>query len=173
MQEIYHFLQGLLRFILPCNILEGNAGLLLHIHLGVALADSHHSAALRHLPGHPDENAYQHRNGQQGKKRLRHNGRSSIRNLLAELHACLVKTLRQGIIPDYPGIVFLGNLLPLLFLFRNHDTCTVDDDFLHLLIVYHLKEFIVTNLVIITHSLKLEQCHDHDRRNQRHQYDKR
>ena len=45
MKEIYHFLQRFFRLILPGNILKSHSCLLLHIHLGIALADSHHAAA--------------------------------------------------------------------------------------------------------------------------------
>ena len=46
MQEIHYLLQGFLRLILPCHILEGDSRLLLHINLGVALANAHGPAAL-------------------------------------------------------------------------------------------------------------------------------
>ena len=59
MKEIHHFLEGFLCLVLTGYILECNAGLLLYIHLGVAFANSHHSAAFRHPPGHPDNHAHQ------------------------------------------------------------------------------------------------------------------
>ena len=63
MQEIHHLLQRLFGFILTCHILTCNACLLFHIHLGIALSDSHHAAALGHPAGHPDKQPYntQHR----------------------------------------------------------------------------------------------------------------
>ena len=53
MQEIHHFLQGFLRFILTGYILERNTGFFLYIGFGFALSDAHHSAAFVHLSHQP------------------------------------------------------------------------------------------------------------------------
>ncbi len=45
MQEIHDLHQGFLRFILSGNIRKCHAGLFLHVHLGIALADAHDAAA--------------------------------------------------------------------------------------------------------------------------------
>ena len=51
MQEINDFLQGFLGLVLTCNIPEGNAGLLFHIHLGLAFAKAAHHALAAHTLG--------------------------------------------------------------------------------------------------------------------------
>src|SRR5699024_4190493 len=66
MEKIYYVLQGFLGLILSGHIPERHAGLLFHIHLGIALADSHHAAALAHPPGHPDNHSYQKCDWQEG-----------------------------------------------------------------------------------------------------------
>ena len=48
LQEIDCFLQGFLGLILAGDILEGHTGLVLHVHLGAALADAHHAGAAVH-----------------------------------------------------------------------------------------------------------------------------
>ena len=45
MQEIHHFLQGLLSFVFTRDIREGDACVLLHVFLGRTLADAAHEAA--------------------------------------------------------------------------------------------------------------------------------
>ena len=54
-EEIDNFLQRFFRFILTGNILEGNTGLLFHIHLGLAGADTaHHTFAAEALGNRTD-----------------------------------------------------------------------------------------------------------------------
>ncbi len=51
-QKVHHFLQGFLRFVFPRHILKRHAGFFLHINLGIAFANAHHTAAAF---GHPAE----------------------------------------------------------------------------------------------------------------------
>ena len=63
MEEIDNFLQGFLGFILSCHILEGDAGLLFHVDLGLALAEAAHHAFAAHALGqhvHHEEQSADH-----------------------------------------------------------------------------------------------------------------
>ena len=86
MQKIHNLLQRLLRFFLPRNILKRNAGLFLHIHLGIALSNAHHASALRHLPSHIHEHADDKRYRKESKKHIENHHRSRIRYLMLILH---------------------------------------------------------------------------------------
>ena len=55
-EKINDLPQGLLGLVLPGHILKGDAGLLFHIHLGLALAEAaHHALAAHALGDHPHE----------------------------------------------------------------------------------------------------------------------
>ena len=68
MQEIDDLHQGFLGFILTCHILEGNAGLLFHIDLGLAGAEAAQHTVAAHTLGHgahhQEDEAEHHRVGQ-------------------------------------------------------------------------------------------------------------
>ena len=56
MQKVNDFLQRFLGLVLTGHILEGDAGLFFHIHLGTAFAETAHHALTGHaLAEHPGE----------------------------------------------------------------------------------------------------------------------
>ena len=173
MEKIYYLLQGFLGLILSGHIPERHAGLLFHIHLGIALADSHHAAALAHPPGHPDDHSYQKCDWQEGCKKLDHNCRSRIRNLLLIVNPRIIQTFRQGIILYQTGIILSSDPFSVLRFCGDHDLITLDHDFFHVSVIHHFQKFIITDFLIRTSTLELIKRHDQKSGNQRYYKNKR
>ena len=121
LQELNRLLQGFLRLILPGNILEGHAGLRLHVHLRTALADSHHAAGTGHSAQHhshqdPDED-------QRGKAQhdIQDQACRIIGNLLLEFHIRLIQALHDIRIRDPACIIGHLDSLARQILFLGHD----------------------------------------------------
>ena len=121
-QEVDDLCQGLLGLVLAGHILEGDAGGLLHIHLGVGLAHaadaahSSHAALFRH-PAHDqgehqeDQHKGQHVAHQHGQHRV-HRG---LILLVDALHPILVQEINDGVIgldPDSEQLQVGSLLLP-------------------------------------------------------------
>ena len=122
MEEVDDLLQGLLGLVLAGHILEGDAGGLFHIHLGVGLAHaadaahSSHAALFRH-PAHDqgehqeDQHKGQHVAHQHGQHRV-HRG---LILLVDALHPILVQEINDGVIgldPDSEQLQVGSLLLP-------------------------------------------------------------
>ena len=118
MQEIDHFLQGFLCLILPGHILEGHAGLLLHIHLGIALSDAHHAASLCH-PFHDikQQKRRQSQGQKDGHKQLEEHLPHRIRDLALKFHSGVIEFLRQRIVIDISRIIIRRFLCIIILVF--------------------------------------------------------
>ena len=105
MKEINNFLQGFLRFILSGNILECDSGLLLHIHLGIALSDAHHTAAFGHPLHKKCEQQYHQNDWHNCDDQLRDQRTCRIRHFCLKLHSTLFQLLYKCFIIHKTGII--------------------------------------------------------------------
>ena len=106
MEKIHHFLKGFFCLVLPGHILECNARLFLHIHLGVALTDAHHAAAFGHPAHQPDKHGRHQADRQdQCQEKLQKHLAQCVSRLAAELHAGVFQRLDQIIVIDITGII--------------------------------------------------------------------
>ena len=147
MKEINTFLQTLLRFIFTRNIPKCDAGILLDIGLGFALAYSHDSAATIH-PSHEytDDHHEQDERYQETQQRI--NNLADYGCLLfRELYIILCESLGQG------GLVFrhrrvIRNASGLICLRVGLDfkRRILDCDSLDLLVFQHLEELVICYL---------------------------
>ena len=113
MQEVDYLLEGFLRLILTGYILEGDAGLFLHIHLGITLADPHHAAALGHLFHKEIKQDDKKDDGQDDRdKDLEKERADSVRHLCPESDSVLFQALRQCIVAHHACVVIRVFLSP-------------------------------------------------------------
>ncbi len=125
MQEVNNFLQGFLGFILSGHVLEGNAGLLLHVDPGLGLAEAAHHAVAAHPLGQQIQQQ-KHAADHNGVGQHHHNDGIVLHDLVADLHARIVQFLRQCQHIAAAGNAgeagsLLGQLLGRLFLGHIHD----------------------------------------------------
>ena len=151
-QEIHHFLQGLLGLVLSRHILEGDAGLPLHIDLGVALSHAHWPAASGHLAHQEIKEDDDRHKGKHIGQEDRQDQPGAVRHLLIDLHAVLDQELRPCIVVHHSGIIGDLRLLQerILRIFRLRDDGDLGIPDLHTLhapLFYHLQEFIIGNLL--------------------------
>ena len=107
MQEIDHFLQRFFCFILTGYILKCDSGRFFHIHLGIALANAHHTATLCHTAHqHHAQTDHDHKWNNVDQK-IHHHIRCRIRYLLFILNTCFIQSVRKGIILHNTGIILL------------------------------------------------------------------
>ena len=173
MQKVYDLLQGLLGLVLTGHILEGDARLLFHIDLGLALADGHtsaHSAAEV-----PHEEAEQQIDGGEGDHIAQKNleqGRHLVRQLMVKLDVFIGLELWDQIgIAHETGVVDELLRLRLRHLLPGHDQDPVGLD-LHLsdlILIQHLLEFVVLDLLHSGRGIaavqKIDEEHKHHRQN--------
>ena len=90
MQEVHDLGQGLLGLVLSCHVLERDAGLLLHIHLGVALAHAHDSASAHAAHGE----IHQEYQKQEGDGVVQHRGQNHavVPGLHQDIHVVFQQT---------------------------------------------------------------------------------
>ena len=103
MEEVDDLHQGLLGLILAGHILEGDAGLALHVDLGVGFAQVADAAA--HLAGHPThqqgEDHHNEHHGQHPGQQHRQNGVDGLHVFGAEIgDAVLLQQRDKIIVPD-------------------------------------------------------------------------
>ena len=146
MQEIYDFLQRFLRFVLSRYILKCNAGLFFYIHLGIALANTHHASTLRHPLEAPVEHRHDQYDRQEGRNHIQYHHRSRIRYLLFIFNTCLVQSFGKGIIIHNSGIIFLRCSLAFFLLGLDHDLVTGNRNFLHLVMLDHVQKLVIRDL---------------------------
>ena len=131
MQKIYDFLQRFFCFILSCYILKCNSGLLLHIHLGIALADSHHAATLRHTLCRPNDQCHQTCHRKECAEKLEHDCGCCIRYLCVIFYMRFIQFVRQLIVLDNSCIILLRNPVSGFFLHCDDQFITVDLNFVY------------------------------------------
>ena len=96
-EEIHHLHQRFLGLVLACHVLEGNARLLLHINLGIALAYAQRPSGSAHLPEHHSKQ-YPHKHHRQHhiKQNIQDSPRIVAKNP-ASVYAVLFHPGREGI----------------------------------------------------------------------------
>ena len=115
-EEIDDLLEGFLGLVLTGHIGEADAGLLLHVDLGLGLAEAAHGIAA-HALGHEAE---QENEGQDGQQRQQHSGDVVLALLLLDLDAHIGQLVGQGDQvqgardPGVAGALFGGGLVGLL-----------------------------------------------------------
>ena len=94
-EEVDDLLQGLLGLVLSGHILKGNAGLLLHIHLGLALAKAAHHAVAAHSLG---QVPHEHEENGKGNAVVEHHQDNGVvlLNLLVHGDSPVRQLLRDG-----------------------------------------------------------------------------
>ena len=98
-KEVHDLGQGFLGLILPGHILKGDAGLLLHIHLGIALANPHDSAAAHPLHGKVHEEQQE----QEGHRIIQEDQQqgAGVILLLVGIHIVLQEPVHKLIVPRH------------------------------------------------------------------------
>ena len=147
MKEIHHFLQGLLGFILSGHILEGHSGFFLHIGLGLALSDSHHSAAFVHMPHQKRQTDEHQHDGEHQANDRRENRRRHVGLPFLKGDTLVFQPLRQrsAILHGDGGILEFHSLY-FLFFGDDGQFSGLHDDLIHFILIHHLYEFVITNL---------------------------
>ena len=101
MEEVDDLHQGLLGLVLAGHILEGDAGFLLHIDLGVGLAHAAQAAGAAHLVGHkPEEEDHAHHHNQDGHHiadEHTHQHGGLLDNVGAVLDAVLIQQIGEAV----------------------------------------------------------------------------
>ena len=171
LQEFDRLLKRFLCFVLSCNILEGHAGLGLHVHLCAALADAHHASRA----GHPAEHDAHQDPDQDQRRKTQHDIQDQagciIRNLFLELYIGAVETFYQSRIVDPSGIIL--HLDPLirqpLVLCHDRELVLIDRHGIDQILIQQIQELIIGDLhgrrvihrpVDNTHENQRHQCHD-------------
>ena len=167
-QEIYHFLQRFLGFILSGHIRECYAGVLLHILLGCTLAHaSHESAAAGSSENEPHDDP-QKSNGQHIGKQERYHHSRAVRYVPVDRDACLKKPLRQrrvllgdACVADRVGVLKF-----------DLQTVRTDIDLLYLVVIYKLHELVVTDprRSLGAHIHHITDHYQGDHRSQKHDH---
>ena len=168
LQEVHDLLQGLLRFVLPGHIREGNARLLLDVHLGAALAHAHHAAAAGHPPHDDAQDDPDQDERREGKHHIQDEAGRRVRNLLRELDAGFLEPADQIPVLHFSRVACIVAVLDGLAgkgLGLRHDLELVaaEGDRLHLAGFHHLQKTIVGDLLgrrVLEHVV--EQAHDHE-----------
>ena len=147
MQEIYHFLQRFFCLILSGYILKGNTGRFLHIHLGIALADTHDAASAAH-PFHGSTKQDPHDGDRDYKAKNLINPCGCSLVLSGIIYIVLIQHFIHTVIFQINRII--GHLIQALFvLYRLDLNLTIcDDNTFYLIILDHLLEFAVCDLLI-------------------------
>ena len=164
MQKVHHFLQGFLRLILPGHILEGHAGALLHIDLGVGFAHAHGPAAhaLHHIGDqHKEENQ---RNGKA--QDIVNDHRRGVGRLAVDIHIVLLQQRQKILVVDIGSVVsglhpLTGSLIVVVcrlllllggseirvILQRNLNTIPIKNHGLYLILIDQFQELGIGNLL--------------------------
>ena len=163
-QKVHHFLQGFLRLILPGHILEGHAGTLLHIDLGVGFAHAHGPAAhaLHHIGDqHKEENQ---RNGKA--QDIVNDHRRGVGRLAVDIHIVLLQQRQKILVVDIGSVVsglhpLTGSLIVVVcrlllllggseirvILQRNLNTIPIKNHGLYLILIDQFQELGIGNLL--------------------------
>ena len=152
MQEIHHLLQGLLGLVLARHVLEGDAGLPLHIDLGVALSNPHGAAASGHLAHQEVKEDDDRHKGKHIGQKDRKDQSGAVRHLFVDLHAVFEQKRRSRLIVHHARIIgdlrLLHKRIFRVFRLGNDGDLRVSDlHALHASRLHHLQEFIVGDLL--------------------------
>ena len=142
-QEIHNLRQGLLGLVLAGHIFEGDAGLLLDVHLGVALSHAHDAASAHALHGEIHEENEE----QEGQRVVEHcqEHRVGVAHLPDRDHIIFQNTVHKLVVPLQPHHVVLNLLgivgISLLGVHGNLGVAHADG--LHLALVNHFHKLII------------------------------
>ena len=152
MQEIHHLLQGLLCLVLARHILEGDAGLPLHIDLGIALSHTLGAAASGHLAHQEVKEDDDRHKGKHIGQEDRQDQTGAVRNLFIDLHAVFEQKRRSRFVVHHARIVgdlrLLHKRIIRVFRLRNDGDPGIPDLHpLHAARFHHLQEFVIGDLL--------------------------
>ena len=166
-QEVHNLGQGFLGLVLPGHILEGDPGLLLHIHLGVALAHAHDSAAAHPLHGKIHEEQQE----QEWNRIIKEYQQKGIGILvfLMCLHIIFQETVHELIITRHLHhiVIQILGILSIVLLWYNCNLGAAYLDGFHFAAVHHFDKFIVGQFLAFlgiqvgvhpAHQSKCKQC---------------
>ena len=142
-EEIHHFLQRLLGLVLAGHVLEGDAGILLNVFLGRALAHvSHQASASAHSAEKEGQDAPHEKDGKDIGQEDGHDVGGAVGDLGGYQDALFQHALGQGGVVLGLANVKHGLGIPQMDL----QTVGVDLHFLHLALVHVFQELIVVDL---------------------------
>ena len=149
-KEVHHLREGLLRLILSRHIRKCDAGLFLHIYLGVALADTaHHAAALSDTAHHKEHHGiYERKRKQPSHHNLCDQGRTGVVLLLKVNVRCQQAVGQLGIRKDHRVIYGLHQRILLLLRLNEHPAVRQRHT-LDLLLVQHVDKFIIGDFFLL------------------------
>ena len=166
-QEIHNLGQGFLGLVLAGHVFEGDAGLLLHVHLGVALAHAHDSPAAHALHGEIHEEQQE----QEWDRIIEEYQQKGIGVLvfLVCLHIIIQETVHELIIPRHLHhiVIQILGILRIILLWHDCNLGAAYLDGFHFAAVHHLDKFIVGQLLALfgiqvgvhpAHQSKCKQC---------------
>ena len=171
MKEIHNLLERFLGLILPCHILECNSCLLLDITSGAALAYAHDPASAF---VHASHEKHQHQKHDYcGKKDAYHHGNKFTHRVglfVMESNTFSFQTLRQGVhtfhlVHTVSHILVKGFLD--LRLYCQH--AGLKRYFLHLILIYHLNKFVISDLAGVTAHHICHEAETHQRNKETNQ----
>ena len=143
MEEIHNLRQRLLGFVLTGHILKGHAGLLLNVHLGIALSHAHDAASAHALHGE----IHQENEEQEGKRVIEHRQQNSvgIAHLPDRNHIIFQNAVHKLVVPlQTPHIILnLLGIVGVSFLGLYGNLGISHADGFHLPVINHLHKFII------------------------------
>ena len=164
MEEIHDFCQRLLGLVLTGHILEGDAGFLLDVHLGIGLAHTHDSAAAHTLHGevHKEQQEQEWDSViQQDQKKG-----AAVALLTVGNHVIIQNPVDEIIIPfqSHHIIIQILGILSITLLRDDRDFRAAHLDGVHLSGFHHLDELIIGQLLtflgiqIVVHTADHDKC---------------